>query len=147
MEVTSARALSRMERTDSTLVAWWTTVADLCTSNSRKGASASLFPQLVAFSPPLGRRRGRSVQFDYSAAAQPLAVSLLDRSTGDSPPLAPRIGFVLALSACSAPLAVAASTPIAAVRGRPGALGSAGFVDATRLFCRARGLLSATHSY
>ena len=68
-------------------------------------------------------------QFDASAAAQTLAVSLLNRSTGDSPPLAPRIGFVLALSACGAPLAVTTSAPIVAVRGLPDALGSAGFVD------------------
>ena len=118
-------------------------MADLCTSNSPVGVGTPIPSTLVDFSPP--HSRGLSdvqTQFDASAAAQPLAVSLLDCNTGDSPTLAPCIGFVPALSACNAPLAVATSAPIVAARGRPGALGSVGYADTvSRRNYRARDLL------
>jgi hypothetical protein len=136
---------------DFTFVAWWTTVADLCTSNSAVGVSTPLPSSLVNSSLPHGRGLSDvQTQFDASAATQLLAVSLLDWiRTGDSPPLALCIGLsVLAHAACSAPLAVTTSAPIVAVRGLPGALGSVGFVDTvSRRDCRARDLLGATHSY
>ena len=127
-----------------TFVAWWTTVADLCTSNSPVGVSAPFSTSLVNSSPPRDRDLNDvQTQFDGSAAAQPPAVSLVDWiRTGGSPPLAPRIGFVPALSACNAPLAVATSAPIVAARGRPGALGSVGYADTvSRRNYRARDLL------
>ena len=141
---------SGLRRMTFTFVAWWTTVADLCTSNSPVGVSAPFSTSLVNSSPPRDRDLSDvQTQFDASAAAQPPAMSLIDWiRTGGSPPLAPRIGFVLALSACGAPLAATASAPIVAVCGPPGVMGSIGSADTvSRRDCRARDLLGATHSY
>ena len=140
--------MEQAEQVTTTIISWWTSSADLCTSNSR--AVFSLVLVVTSQAPSHGRNHSSShlTQYDLHAGSAPLVASLLHLSTGDSPPLTPCIGFALAQSACSAPLAVTMDATLAAACTLLGALGSDGSADMmSRRLCRAHGWQRARRSY